>query len=55
MKKNRKKVKAEFLAEAEALFDQLMEWDEHTSKPDMTQIEEIVLQLRQQLAGSPAG
>ena len=47
MKKNREELKAEFLAEA--LFDQLMVWDEHTSKPDMTQIEEIVLQLRQRL------
>jgi uncharacterized protein with PIN domain len=26
-----------------------MSWDEHTSEPDLTQIEEIVLQLRQQL------
>jgi uncharacterized protein with PIN domain len=31
------------------IFDQLMSWDEHTSEPDLTQIEEIVLQLRQQL------
>ena len=49
MKTNREKLKADFLAEAEELFDQLMVWDEHTSKPDMTQIEEIVLQLRQRL------
>jgi len=49
MKTNQEKLKAEFIAEAEDLFDQLMEWDEQTSKPDMTQIEEIVLQLRQQL------
>ena len=49
MKKNREKLKAEFVAEAEELFDQLMVWDEQTSKPDMTQIEEIVLQLRQRL------
>lgn len=49
MKKNQEKLKAEFMVEAEELFDQLMEWDAHTSKPDMTQIEEIVLQLRQRL------
>jgi uncharacterized protein with PIN domain len=49
MKKNREKLKAEFLAEAEALFDQLMVWEERTTKPDMTQIEEIVLQLRQRI------
>ncbi len=44
MKTNREKLKAEFIAEAEELFDQLMEWDEHTSKPDMTQIEEQMAQ-----------
>ncbi|UCF26829.1 MAG: hypothetical protein JSW42_09210, partial [Chloroflexota bacterium] len=49
MKTNRKQLKAEFLAEAEELFDQLMEWDENTSKPGLTQIEEVVLQLRQRL------
>ena len=49
MKTNREKLKTEFLAEAEELFDQLIEWDEHTLKPDLTQIEEIVLQLRQRL------
>jgi hypothetical protein len=49
MKTNQEKLKAEFLAEAEALFDQLMAWDEQTSEPDLTQIEEIVLQLRQRL------
>lgn len=49
MKTNSEKLKAEFLAEAEALFDQLMTWDEQTMEPDLTQIEEIVLQLRQRL------
>ena len=49
MKKNQEKLKADFMVKAEELCDQLMEWDAHTSKPDMTQIEEIVLQLRQRL------
>lgn len=49
MKTSQDKLKAEFLAEAEALFDQLMEWDEHTAEPTLTQIEEIVLALRQRL------
>jgi len=47
MKQNRESLKAELLAETEALFDELMTWDEHTPEPDLTQIEEIVLQLRQ--------
>ena len=47
MKKNQEKLKAEFLAEAEALFDELMAWDEETPKPNLTQIEDVVLQLRE--------
>lgn len=46
MKKSREQLKEEFIAEAEELFDELMEWDEQTEKPNMTQIEEIVLALR---------
>ena len=46
MKKSREQLKAEFIAEAEELFDELMEWDEETQKPNLTQIEEIVLELR---------
>lgn len=46
MKKSREKLKAEFLAEAEELFDELMAWDEKNQKPDLTQIEEMVLKLR---------
>jgi uncharacterized protein with PIN domain len=46
MKTSREKLKAEYMAEAEALFDEMMVWDEQTQKPDLTQIEEIVLQLR---------
>jgi uncharacterized protein with PIN domain len=43
-------VEAEFLAKADVLFDQLMVWDEQTHEPNMTQIEEIVLQLGEQMA-----
>lgn len=46
MKKNREQLKAEFMAEAGELFDEMMEWDEQTEKPNLTQIEEIVLKLR---------
>jgi hypothetical protein len=62
MKTIQKKLKAEFLAEAETLFDQLMAWEEQPCELHMTQIEEIVLQLRQRLGEqmaqavtSPAG
>jgi uncharacterized protein with PIN domain len=50
MKKNQEKLKAEFLAEAEALFDELMAWDENTPKPNLTQIEDVVLQLRERFS-----
>jgi len=49
MKTSQEKLKAEFLAKADVLFDELMTWDEQTSEPNLTQIEEIVLRLRQQL------
>ena len=47
MKKNREKLRAEFLAEAEELFDELLAWEDETQEPDLTQIEDIVLKLRE--------
>ena len=49
MKTSQTKLKAEFLAKAETLFDQLMAWDDQTHEPNLTQIEDIVLKLRQRL------
>lgn len=46
MKKSREQLKAAFMTEAEELFDELMDWDEQTQEPDLTQIEEKVLELR---------
>jgi uncharacterized protein with PIN domain len=46
MKKSREKLKSEYMAEAEALFDELMKWDDENFEPDLTQIEDIVLKLR---------
>jgi uncharacterized protein with PIN domain len=34
------------LAEAEALIESLLDWDEQTSKPNLRQIEDEVLELR---------
>lgn len=47
MKTDREKLKAEFIAEAEELFDEIMVWTEQTHEPDLTQIEDIVLKLRE--------
>jgi len=49
MKKGQTKLKAEYMAEAEELFDELIAWDESTPEPDMAQIEEIVLTLRKRM------
>lgn len=49
MKKGQKELKAKFLAEAEELFDELMEWDENTPEVTLTQIEEVVLKMRKRL------
>ena len=46
MKKSQEKLKAEYMAEAEAMFDELMKWDKENVEPDLTQIENIVLKLR---------
>ena len=46
MKKSREQLKTAFMVEAEELFDELMEWDEQTREPDLTQNEEKKLELR---------
>lgn len=46
MKKSREQLKAAFMTKTEELFDELMDWDEQIQEPDLTQIEEKVLELR---------
>ena len=46
MKKSREEPKAEYLEEAEKLFDKLMIYEDENEAPIMTQIEEIVMKLR---------
>jgi hypothetical protein len=40
--------KAALLQRAEALIEQMLDWSEKTAKPNLTQIEDIALDLRQQ-------
>lgn len=47
MKSTAEQLKAEFLLEAETLFDELMKWDESHEAPNLTEIEDVVLALRQ--------
>lgn len=49
MKGKRTEVKAELLKQAEVLIDELLDWNDQTKAPDLTQIEDGVLKLRKQL------
>jgi uncharacterized protein with PIN domain len=49
LKRKRTEVKAELLQKAELLIDELLDWNDQTKAPDLTQIEEMVLKLRKQL------
>ncbi len=41
MKRNQEKLKEEFLAEAEELFDQLMEWEAEHDRPNLKVVKSL--------------
>ena len=43
-------MKAELMKEAEAVIDDLLDWHETTERPNLSQVEEKVLELRQRLS-----
>jgi hypothetical protein len=47
--KTREQRKAEFLREAEMLFDELLDWEEGTRAPTLTEIEEVILTIRERM------
>ena len=49
MKRSRAQMKAELLAAAEEKIDELLDWNEGTEEPTLTQIEDVILKLRKQL------
>ena len=42
--------KARLMKEAESVVDKLLDWSDDTPEPTLSQIEEVVLELRQQLS-----
>lgn len=47
MKRTHDQLKAELMSEAEEVIDELLEWHEGTEGPTLTEIEDVVLKLRQ--------
>jgi uncharacterized protein with PIN domain len=54
MKLTRAQKRAKLQAAAERLIEQLLDWDEQAERPNLTQIEEAVLPLRQQFGQAMA-
>ena len=46
--------KARLLKQAESVIDELLDWRDATSEPNLTQIEEVVLKLRKQFSEAMA-
>ena len=55
MKRSREQLRAELLAAAEEKIDELLDWNEETEAPNMTQIEDVILKLRKQLGERMTG
>jgi YgiT-type zinc finger domain-containing protein len=49
MKRTREQKKVDLMSKAEEMIEQLLDWGEQTSQPNMTQIEDQVLKLRKDL------
>jgi len=54
MSRTDEQVKARLLEQAESVIDELLDWKNATSEPNLTQIEERVLELRKQFGKAMA-
>jgi hypothetical protein len=50
MGKKREELKWELMKEAEGIIDELLEWHQETEKPNLSQVEGKVLELRERLS-----
>jgi hypothetical protein len=55
MPKSREEIKGELMKEAEAVIDELLDWHIETEKPNLSQVEGKVLELRERLSEQMAG
>ena len=55
MKRTRAQLKAELMAQAEEVIDELLDWHEGAEAPTFSEIEEAVLELRKQMGERMAG
>lgn len=54
MSKRQSETKGKLMREAEAVIDELLAWEEEVEAPDLSQIEAVVLKLRQRLSAKMA-
>jgi len=50
MKKKRREARGKLMKEAESIINELLAWEEKVEKPNLSQIEEVVLELRERLS-----
>ena len=54
MTPTRAEIRAKLVAEAEQAIDELLDWTDHTPRPNLTQIEKAVLKMRRHVSEQAA-